>query len=60
MDYQLRKAYHIKSMLRNKYFKCGPTQLQLKTKSMADYCWDVVLNFSKEIPQNFGILLSHL
>ena len=49
MNSQLRKACHRKSMLRNKYFKCGRTQLlweqyrksrnlvtKLKAKSMAD------------------------
>ena len=50
MNSQLRKACHRKSMLRNKYFKYGRTQLlweqyrksrnlvtKLKSKSMADY-----------------------
>ena len=50
MNSQLRKACHRKSMLRNKYFKCGRTQLlseqyrksrnlvtKLKAKSMADH-----------------------
>ena len=50
MNSQLRKACHRKSMLRNKYFKYGRTQLlweqyrksrnlvtKLKAKSMADY-----------------------
>ena len=50
MNSQLRKACHRKSMLRNKYFKCGRTQLlweqyrksqnlvtKLKAKSMTDY-----------------------